>query len=118
MKSMAASEAAQASGLPPKVEPCSLGGQFAHARADQHGAHRQAAGDGFGQAKQVGLQGVVLVGEHLAGAAKAGLDFVEDQQRAAFAAELLRAQQEFGGGRGGRRLRPARLPAARRRSGR
>ncbi len=73
-----------------------LGGQFANCFANQHGSHRQPAGDRFGQADQIGLQAIMLEGKHPPGAAKPGLDFIDDQQRAPFAADRLRPMQIFG----------------------
>jgi len=52
---------------------------FAH----QHAAHRhRARGDALGEGDHVGNDAVALGGEGIAHAAKAGDDFVEDQQDA------------------------------------
>ncbi len=45
-------------------------------------AERKAAGEGLGQSGDVGLNAVVLIGAPLAGAAHAGLNFIDDEQRA------------------------------------
>ncbi len=57
-------------------------------------AHRESAAEALGQAHDVGLDAGVLDREPLAGAAESGLDLVDDQHRAALAADLLRGLQE------------------------
>jgi ParB family chromosome partitioning protein len=52
------------------------------ALARDHGAQRHAGGNTLGHADDVGLDAPVLHGEHLAGAAHAGLHFVGDEQDA------------------------------------
>ena len=47
----------------------------------EYRSHGNAAGQGLGQAKHVGLH-ELLAGKQRAGAAKAGLDLVDDQQDA------------------------------------
>ena len=47
-----------------------------------------AATQRFGKAQNIRLNVFVLAGEHLAGAPHAGLDFIEDQQRAKLVAQL------------------------------
>ncbi len=88
---MAASPAAQASGEPPNVLPCAPGVQHVanRLRVGQR-AHRESAAEALGQADDVGLDAGMLDREPLAGAAEAGLDLVDDQQRAALAAQPLR----------------------------
>ena len=49
---------------------------------------REPAGDALGHADDVGLDAVVLDGEHLAGAAEAALHLVGDEQDAVLAAAL------------------------------
>ncbi len=51
--------------------------------ARQHRAQGQAAAQRLGQSHDVGLDAEMLVAEKLAGAAHAGLHFIEDQQNAA-----------------------------------
>src|SRR5277367_6731460 len=46
------------------------------------GAQWKTVGDAFGSDQNVRVDSVVLVGEHLAGAAEAGLDFVGNEQNA------------------------------------
>jgi len=61
-------------------------------RTGDHGRKGHAAGDAFGERDNVGDNAEVLGGEHAAGAAHAGLDFVVDEQDAVLvgdAAELL-----------------------------
>ena len=63
----------------------------------QHRSERKAAGEWLGERGHVGLDAVVLIGAPLAGAAHAGLNLIDDQQRAGgtgqragFGEELLR----------------------------
>ena len=60
-----------------------------------HGADGQAAGQRLGQGHHVRLDPVMLVGEELARAAQAALDFVEDQGDIAFVAQPAQVRQEF-----------------------
>jgi hypothetical protein len=69
---MVASEASTATGLLPMHE---IG-------AGDGGAEREAAGDTFGQGEDVGRGVKMFGGEHAAGAAHAGLDFVGDEENA------------------------------------
>ena len=50
-------------------------------------AEGNAAGEGLGEGGDVGLNAVVLIGAPLAGAAHAGLNFIDDEQRAGGAGE-------------------------------
>ena len=94
--SIAASPAAHASGEPPKVLPCAPGVEHVADRLRVgERAHREPAAEALGQAHDVGLDAGVLDREPLAGAAEAGLDLVDDQQRAALAADALRGLQEI-----------------------
>ncbi len=61
----------------------------------EHGAKRNAAGKGLGQRGDVGLNAVVLIGAPLAGAAHAGLNFIDDQQRAGGAGQRARLGKEL-----------------------
>ena len=82
MVSSTARAAAQATGLPPNVEPWSpLRARCPLAEADA-GADRQAAAEALGEREDVGEDALGLVGEPRAGAADAALDLVEHQQRA------------------------------------
>jgi len=58
-------------------------------------AKGQAAGYGLGDGNYVGLDAVVLVCEPLAGAAEAGLNFVDDEQRAGGSGESTRLGEEL-----------------------
>jgi hypothetical protein len=60
-------------------------------------AHREAAAEALREADDVGFEPGMLEAEPAAGAAEAGLDLVEDQERAALAAQSLRRVQELGG---------------------
>jgi hypothetical protein len=53
----------------------------------EHRAERNAAGEGLGERGDVGLNAVVLIGAPLAGAAHAGLNLIDDEQRAGGAGE-------------------------------
>ena len=60
------------------------------------GGQRQAGGKAFGDDHQIGLDGEILEGKHLRGAAEAGLNFVEDQDHAVvggYATEFLKKAQ-------------------------
>src|SRR5258708_38059076 len=59
--------------------------------ATDTGGERKAAGQSLAEADDVGSHPRVLAGEPFPGAAEAGEDFVENQERAVFVAEL--AQQ-------------------------
>ena len=74
------------------VQPWSQAG---HSRAEQNRAHRQPTGDGFRQAQHIGGDTGMLDGKHLAGAAKTGLDFVDDQQSPLLRANLPGGLQIF-----------------------
>ena len=89
---MLASEAAQLTGLPPKVERWSPSWKESaiSARADE-GAQRPAVGDALGHGHDVGLDAEVLDGEQLAGAPEAALHLVGDEQDALVVEDLLDA---------------------------
>ena len=55
------------------------------------GAEREAAADALGHRHDVGLDAVMLVGEHLAGAAVAALDLVEDEHQIVLVGERAQA---------------------------
>ena len=70
------------------------GGQHAgHVLPAEHGADRHAVGERLGQGHDVGLDPGVLVGPQAAGPTHAGLDLVEDQQRARGITELAQPRQ-------------------------
>ena len=48
----------------------------------RRGERQVAAGDALAETEQVGLDALVLDGEHAPGAAEAGRDLIADQQRA------------------------------------
>ena len=88
MTSSTALATAQASGLPPKVEPCVpaiMPGRGA--RGGEAGADREAAAQPLGDGGDVRAHARLLAGEQRAGAAHAGLDLVEHQQQAVLVAE-------------------------------
>ncbi len=96
--SIVAIAAAHDTGLPPKVLACAPGG---HAITSDRAMARPAAarGDALGQHDQVRHDTPKCSGgEHLAGAAHARLDLVEDQQDAVFVADVPQALQELAGG--------------------
>ena len=89
MVSRTASAAAQATGLPPKVEPWSPGDERGAGLAEPDaGADRQPAAEALGERHHVGRDALGLVGEPRAGPADAGLDLVEHQQGARVVAGL------------------------------
>ena len=58
------------------------------ARGENGGDRIEASGEGFADDENVGLDAFVHVGEELAGAAEAGLNFVSHEQDAILAAEF------------------------------
>ena len=89
--------AAHASGLPTYVPPWSPRlTVFATCLGTHERAHRKAAADALAERHRVRRHAVVLPGEPVAGAADAGLDLVEDQERAVLAAELAQAGEVAG----------------------
>ena len=68
-----------------------------HFVAGHHGAHGNAAGQTLGQGDDVGDHRFPFEGIETAGAAYAGLHFVEDQQGAAFRADAPQFLQIAGG---------------------
>ena len=63
-------------------------------RRRQTGADRKAAAERLRQRHDVGRDAGMLIGEHIAGAADAGLDLVEDQQQPVVVAQLAQRAQE------------------------
>ncbi len=55
-----------------------------------------AAGEGFAEADDVGSYAGLFAGEHRAGAAEAGEDFVEDQQDVVALAEFFNFRENIG----------------------
>ncbi len=85
-----------ASGLPPKVEPCVPAVMpFAASAGRKTGADREAAAERFRQRHDVGRNAAALIAEQFAGAAEAGLHFVEHQHQAVLVAQLAQRTQEF-----------------------
>ena len=70
--------------------------RFAHARAIGHHTHGEAAADALGKGQQVGLEPNMLKRKHAPRAAKARLDFIDEQKRTPFATNPLRGVQEVG----------------------
>ena len=64
--------------------------------ACEHCTHRYAAGNTFGQAHEIWRQAELIAGEETAGAAEAGLYFVDDEQRPALAAQAPGAGEKIG----------------------
>ncbi len=60
----------------------------------QQGAAGDAAAQGLGQRHHVGRDAEVLIGEPLAGAAAAGLHFVEHQQQVVFVGQFAASRPE------------------------
>ena len=73
---------AQASGLPPKVEPCSPGFSTPSTSrfASMADTGVEAAAERLADQRDVGLDAFVLLGEQRAGAAEPGLDLVQYHQ--------------------------------------
>src|SRR6266702_4527794 len=61
----------------------------------KHRAHWQPIGDRLCQRGDIRKNAVMLIGEPLAGAAHAGLDFISNQQRAGRIGQLTRCREEF-----------------------
>ena len=58
-------------------------------------ASGKPACEGLGRGDQVRLDAIMFHGEEFSGAAKAGLDFVGDQQDAMLVAKLAQAHHQF-----------------------
>ena len=101
MMASVASAAAQASGLPPKVEPWLPGLKSSRRRPGREArADRHAVAESLGERHHVGHDARVLEREPLAGAAHAALHLVEHEQPAVRVADLAQALR---GSRRGRR---------------
>ncbi len=99
MVSRVARAAAQASGVPPKVLAWLPGWKTSESSGvTVSGADGESAAEGLGHGNAVGPDAVVLEAEPFAGAADAGLHFVEEEQDFLFVAERAQAGHEFGGG--------------------
>ena len=59
------------------------------------GRKRETAGERLAQADEIGRDTAVFAGEPFSGAAKAGVDFVEDQERVLLVADSAQPRQEF-----------------------
>ncbi len=64
-------------------------------RAADAGGKRKAAGQRLAEADQIGNHAAVFAGKPFSGAAKAGVNLVENQQRAVFIAKLSQQRQKF-----------------------
>ena len=96
MVSMTAMATAQASGPPPKVVPCMPAWMARAASSVQRIAPSgNAAGKRLGQRGDIGLNAVVLIGAPFAGAAHAGLNLIDNQQRSRGAGQRARLGEEF-----------------------
>ena len=82
-----ASAAAQATGLPPNVEPWPPGAQSMTLGPGDDAGQRQPAGQALADAHDVGLDALVLARPHRAGAADAGLHLVDHEQDAVLVAQ-------------------------------
>ncbi len=113
--STTASPTAQASGLPPKVEPCSPGRSTPSTSrfADDRGDRDDAAAERLAEQVHVGHDALVVARERLAGAAEAGLDLVGDEQHVVRGADLADRRQVAGAAGRRRRPRPGSARAAR-----
>ena len=90
-----ASAAAQATGLPPYVEPWAPGPQrLEQLGPGDHRAERHARRDALGGQQDVRLDAPVLDRPHLAGPAGARLDLVGDEQDAVLVADSAQALEE------------------------
>ena len=104
-RSIVASAAAQATGLPPNVEPWRARAPgLEQVGAGDHRAERHARRDALGREQDVGLDAPVLDRPHLPGPAGARLDLVGDEQDAVVVADV--AQALAGSRPRGRRSRP------------
>ena len=93
--SIVASAAAQATGLPPYVEPCAPDPpQFHDVGGGDHGAEGHAARDALRREQDVRLDVPVLDRPHFPGSPGAGLDLVGDEQDAVLVAQLAEALHE------------------------
>ena len=88
--------AAQATGLPPNVEPWPPGSQSITLGPGDDAGERQAAGEALADAHDVGLDAVVLARPHRAGAPDAGLHLVDDEQDAVRVAQRAQVGQPAG----------------------
>src|SRR5579859_2144432 len=58
-------------------------------RPRRKGTQRKAVGNAFGGDQNIGIDAVMLISKHFAGAAEAGLDFVGDKEDAVLVENLL-----------------------------
>ena len=63
--------------------------------ADEYACHRETIADAFCHGDDVGFDAVVLMGEELAAASVAALDFIENQDRVVFRTSLAESLHEF-----------------------
>ena len=61
------------------------------------GGKRKATGECLAEANQIGNYSAVLAGEPLSGASKAGVNFIENEQRAEFVGKFSEQRQKFRG---------------------
>ncbi len=64
-------------------------------RATDAGGKRKAAGQRFAETNQIGNHAGVFAREPFSGATEAGVNFVEDEQRAEFVAKFSEQRQKF-----------------------
>ena len=95
---MVASAAAMQTGIAAKGRRVRAGLPVHDLGARHADAERHAGRDAFGHADDVGLDAGVLDGPPLAGAARAGLHFIGDQQDAVLVADAAQFLHEDGGG--------------------
>src|SRR6202453_1172398 len=95
MVAMLASAAAQATGLPPNRAAQATAVRRVHDLGPAgHRRQRQSAGDTFGGADQVGLDALVLAGEHRSGPGKPGHHLVGDEHNVVLMAPIEQRRQE------------------------
>ena len=64
-------------------------------RAPDAGRERETAGERLAQADQIGHDAAVFAGKPFPGAAEAGVNFIENQQRAVLVAQFAQQRQKF-----------------------
>ena len=92
---MVASEAAMATGLPPKVDACAPGFQSITSALRDHRAQRHPGRNSFRHADDIRLNSSVIHGPPFSRAPHARLHFVRNQQNSVLAAQAFQALQKL-----------------------